>query len=208
MFESISTLIGQYGVVLVFFNVLLVHLGLPIPAAPGLILAGGLAAAGKLDPVLVVAAAVFASTLADYSWYLTGRRLGYPVLGMFSRLFPSPKLCVQQAEAHYARWGIGLLLCAKFMPGVALIAPPLAGVLHKPRHLFLLYAGMGGLLWAGTYVAHGYVFDVQADIVVKVLENAGVYTAAAMLAVFATSLFVRMHRRRRLLKLVEATKRK
>lgn len=202
---SISSLLNEYGTLLVFVNVLLVQLGLPIPAVPGLILAGGLAAAGELDPFFVVAAAVMASALADYSWYLTGRRLGYSVLVLLCRLSLSPDLCVRQAEMKYERWGPSLLLCAKFIPGAATIAPPLAGVLHMPRQVFLLYASMGALLWAGTFVALGYALDVQANIVIAALENYGAYVALAV-AVLASCILIRLAQRRRRLKMVEATR--
>ncbi len=201
---GMSGLLSEYGTLLVFVNVLLVQLGLPIPAVPGLIIAGGLIAAGKLDPVLVMAAAVAASTLADYSWYLTGRRLGYPVLVMLCRLCLSPDLCVRQAETHYRRCGVSLLLFAKFMPGAAMFAPPLAGVLRMPRHLFLLYAGMGGSLWAGSYLALGYALDVQAHLVMTALERYGAYPALVAAAALATCVLVRLVQRRRSVTMFEA----
>ncbi|QBE61901.1 VTT domain-containing protein [Pseudoduganella lutea] len=202
--ESMSSLFNQYGTLLVFVNVLLVHLGLPIPAVPGLIIAGGLVAAGQLDPVLVLAAAVMASTLADYGWYLAGRRLGYTVLRVLCRFSLSPDLCVRQAEIKYERWGGGLLLFAKFVPGAALLAPPLAGILHMPCHRFLVYAGMGGLLWAGTFIAIGYALDVQAGTVIAVLERVGIYTALATATMLASYVLVRLLHRQRRLRVVEA----
>lgn len=56
------------AVAVVFVNVLLQQVGLPVPAVPTLLLAGSLAALpGQLGKVL--AAAVLASVLADLLWY-------------------------------------------------------------------------------------------------------------------------------------------
>jgi membrane protein DedA with SNARE-associated domain len=43
----IAELIEQYGIVIVFINVLLEQLGLPIPAYPTLVLAGALVSPAK-----------------------------------------------------------------------------------------------------------------------------------------------------------------
>ncbi len=130
--ESVSTLLNEYGALVLFLNVFLVQLGLPIPAVPGLVLAGALAAAGKLDTLSVVVAAVVASTIADFGWYLTGRRLGPAALLALARFSLSPNRFVRQAENKFERWGPGLLLFAKFIPGSAMVTPSLAGMARMP----------------------------------------------------------------------------
>lgn len=196
--ESISSLLSQYGTLILFVNVLLVQLGLPIPAVPVLVVAGGLAAAGQLNPVLIIAAAVTASMLADYCWYLAGRRVGNNIVLSLCRLSMSLACCARYVEASYARWGGSLLLFGKFIPGVAMIAPPLAGVLRMPRHVFLLYAGMGALLWVGTFVAFGYALNLKAGIIFALLESFGHYPAVALAAVLATYILYRRVQRKRL----------
>lgn len=200
MAESMSSLMNEYGTLLLFTNVLLVQLGLPIPAVPLLIVAGGLAAAGQLDPVLVILTAVIASTLADYCWYLAGRRMGHNILLFLCRLTPSPGLWARQAEASYNRWGGRLLLLAKFIPGVAMIVPPIAGVVHMPCHVFLMYAGAGGLLWVATFVSLGYALESQTHIVFALLADFGHYTTVALAAVLATYLLYRLVQRKRRLR--------
>lgn len=197
--DSLSSLLNEYGILLLFVNVLLVQLGLPIPAVPFLVVAGGLAAAGQLNPGLIIAAAVTASMLADYGWYLAGRRMGCKLLVILCRLSLSPDLCARQVQASYDRWGASLLLFGKFIPGVATIAPPLAGVLRMPCHVFLLYACIGGLLWAGTFVALGYALDSQAHIVFVLLDRFGHYVTLAAVAVLSSYILYRLLQRRRLL---------
>src|SRR5574343_1666462 len=67
---QITQTLRQDAVTVVFFNVLLQQLGLPVPAVPTLLLAGSLAATpGNLGKVL--AAAVLASLVGDRVWYLS-----------------------------------------------------------------------------------------------------------------------------------------
>ena len=71
---------APFGLTLVFLNVLLEQLGLPVPAIPTLVVAGALAANGKLPGFAVGAVAVAASLIGDSSWYLAGRAYGVRVM--------------------------------------------------------------------------------------------------------------------------------
>jgi len=53
-------LITQYGLALVFANVLIQQIGLPIPAVPTLIVAGALAADGKFSALAIFGVAFIA----------------------------------------------------------------------------------------------------------------------------------------------------
>lgn len=63
--ESMVSLLAQYGLLLVFANVLLTQAGLPMPALPTLIVAGALVRDGQLSLALVLLAAVAGSLLGD-----------------------------------------------------------------------------------------------------------------------------------------------
>ena len=128
--DSIATQLAHYGVPLVGLNVLLQQLGLPIPAVPTMMLAGALAVAGRIDFVSAFAISVVASLFADLLWFWAGRRYGYPVLRFLCRISLSPDTCVRQSESLITRWGGTSLIAAKFVPGVSVVAPPMAGALH------------------------------------------------------------------------------
>lgn len=153
------------AVAVVFVNVLLQQVGLPVPAVPTLLLAGSLAALpGQLGKVL--AAAVLASVLADLLWYALGRRFGYRVLAGLCRLSINPASCVSQTEARFIRWGLSSLVVAKFVPGFSTVAPPIAGALRMSLGGFMAAAAAGAALWAGLALGAGWVLrdTVQAAI--------------------------------------------
>ena len=64
---------APFGLSLIFLNVLLEQLGLPLPAVPTLVVAGALAANGQLPALAVGALAVAACFIGDGTWYLAGR---------------------------------------------------------------------------------------------------------------------------------------
>ena len=163
----------QYGVSLIFINVLLEQLGAPVPAVPALIVAGALSGDGKMSSTHVLMAALFASLIADYMWFLLGRRFGYRILRTLCRISLSPDSCVRDTEARFERWGLKSLLIAKFIPGFSTVAPPLAGAAGRSTLTFVIYDGIGALIWAGSAVAAGRAFHHAIDRVLGALENLG-----------------------------------
>lgn len=154
----------------VFVNVLLQQLGVPVPVVPTLLLAGSLAAGpGALGTALAVAVA--ASVLADGLWYGAGRAFGYRVLAVLCKLSINPASCVSQTEARFTRWGVWSLLGAKFIPGFSTVAPPIAGALHMSLPRFLLAAAAGAALWAGTALGAGWMLREAAPAAIAVLER-------------------------------------
>lgn len=142
----------------VFLNVLLQQLGLPVPAVPTLLLAGSLAvSSSSLGRIL--AAAVFASVVADWFWYWSGKLFGYRVLAGLCKLSISPSSCVSQTEARFIRWGVSSLVVAKFIPGFSTVAPPIAGALRMSQPGFLLASSVGAGLWAGLAIAAGWLLQ-------------------------------------------------
>ncbi len=171
--QALIALIEQYGLALVFANVLLLQLGAPLPAYPTLIAVGALAASGVYPPALVVAVAVVASLIADLVWYFVGQRVGRRALSLMCRLSLSPDSCVRQSESIYERFGPPSLMVAKFIPGYAAIATSMAGIVRTRRVAFVLFDAIGAALWAGVGVALGWIFrDAVAD-VLAILEQAG-----------------------------------
>ncbi len=176
---QITETLRQDAVTVVFFNVLLQQLGLPVPAVPTLLLAGSLATtSGSLGQVL--AAAVVASVLADWLWYWSGKMFGYRVLAGLCKLSINPSSCVSQTEARFIRWGVSSLVVAKFIPGFSTVAPPIAGALRMSQAGFLLAAGVGAALWAGAAIGAGWLLQDAVQSAIATLDR---HAARALLVV-------------------------
>ena len=93
------------------------RLGLPIPGPLFLLAAGALAAAGKLGFLAVIGLTITACVSADWIWYEAGRRGGDKVLHFMHRFTRDPDFHDRRAKRVFARYGLPLLLVAKFVPG-------------------------------------------------------------------------------------------
>jgi membrane protein DedA with SNARE-associated domain len=181
--ETIEFLI-RHGYTVVFAWVFFEQIGLPLPAIPVLLAAGALAGAGKLSLAVVVGLSVVAAILSDAIWYEIGRRRGGKVLNLLCRISLEPDSCVRRTEATFSKHGAKSLLVAKFIPGFNTAAPPLAGVFHMRFTRFLLFDGLGAMVWAGAFIGLGYLFSNQLESVAARAAELG----GGLLAVSAAGL--------------------
>jgi len=206
--EQIASLLSEHGLALVFANVMLTQLGAPVPAVPMLVVAGAYAAQGNFSPGAALVIAVAASLLGDLPWYAAGRRYGYRILSFLCRVAVEPSTCVQRTESKLSRWGAPSLMVAKFVPGFATVAPPLAGATRLPLAAFLFYSAIGAALWAGAAIAAGVLFRAQVEQVVDWIEVAGLRAGLAVVAVLAAYVFIKWTQRvlfMRLLRMARVT---
>jgi hypothetical protein len=110
------------------------------------------------------------------------------VLQLLCRVSISPDACVRQTESRFERWGAPSLVVAKFIPGFATVAPPLAGAMRLPLSPFVIYSAISAALWAGVASGAGMIFYRQIDWVLLQLAQMGGY--AVMVLGLALALFV------------------
>jgi membrane protein DedA with SNARE-associated domain len=201
--EEIVAHLIEYGLLVVFANVFLEQLGMPIPALPTLVVAGALTARDNMDLAALLAVALTASILADTIWFLVGRWQGHRVLRTVCRLSLSPDSCVRGTEDLFERAGMPSLLYAKFIPGYSTIAPPLAGAMGKTAGSFVFWDGLGSLLWIGSGVTVGILFHRVIDQAVAYLETLGTWAAGVLVVALLLVILLKWWQRRRIRKLLD-----
>ena len=190
-------LITHYGVALVFANVLLQQIGLPIPVYPTLIVAGALAAEGIFSASEIFAAALIACAISDATWYVAGRLYGRRVMKLLCQISLSPDSCVQQSEDRFHRWGAFTLVLAKFVPGLSIIMSSLAGTTQLALRSFALLDGLGATIWIGVAVSSGMLFHRQIGRLIAHLQELGAIAIGVIAMLFAGYIASKWWRRRR-----------
>jgi membrane protein DedA with SNARE-associated domain/rhodanese-related sulfurtransferase len=193
----LTGLLEHYALLIVFLAVLVDQLGIPLPALPVLVAAGTLAAAGKASAPGLFVAAVIACLLADSVWFVIGKTYGMRVLKTLCRISLEPDSCVSETQHRFERWGANSLLIAKFIPGLAVIAPPLAGALRVAWPRFLVLSALGGMLWVGAGLGLGVAFKTQLEQLSGYVERFAGPAAALLAVVFAAYIAFKWRERRR-----------
>jgi len=206
--SEILRLISEHGLTIVFVNVLVEQLGLPLPAIPTLVVAGGLAGDGKLPVAAIFGLAFLACAIGDGLWFLAGRIWGRRVMRLLCRISLSPDSCVRQTEVHFERWGGWSLVLAKFIPGLSTIAPPLAGATRVGWARFLFWNSIGVALWVGIAVGAGWIFRGQIAQLLGLVERFGAAAleiAGALLALYIAFKWWERQRFYRMLRMARVT---
>ena len=151
--------------------------GLPVPSMLLLVAAGTLAREGQLHLSLVLLSAVAGSMAADGVWFWLGRRWGSRVIRAVCSLTRDPQRSRERAHRIFARWGLRLLLIAKFIPVLDGLSPPLAGAEGASVKGFVTYDAGGSLLWSSTYVLLVFVFAHQLDGIIHTVQRFGALLA-------------------------------
>jgi membrane protein DedA with SNARE-associated domain/rhodanese-related sulfurtransferase len=190
-------LIAQYGLALVFVNVLLERAGLPLPATPTLLICGALAATGQVSGLWIFVLAIIACVIGDTLWYLAGRFYGRRVMTFLCRVSLSPDTCVRSTENKFERWGRLTLVLAKFVPGLSTVVRPLAGAMKLSVGSFELLNGLGSVLWAGAAIGTGMLFQTQIGMLLLRLRELGTEAGELTLVIVLVYVAYKWWERRR-----------
>ncbi|WP_250534862.1 DedA family protein/thiosulfate sulfurtransferase GlpE [Caballeronia sp. AZ10_KS36] len=203
-------LVDRFGPAIVFINVMGSALGLPVPAMPTMIIVGASTAlmavnGGAFWPPLagVLAVAVLGGVLGDLVWFQGGRKYGDRTLKTICKLSLSRDTCVKKTERFFGRWGVRILLVAKFIPGLSLVSVPLAGAMGVRLRSFILHDGAGVALWSAVGLTVGVMFAAELEMLFAMISRLGrqaVIVVAVLLAVYVT---YRWWRRRALMATLE-----
>jgi membrane protein DedA with SNARE-associated domain/rhodanese-related sulfurtransferase len=190
--ESLLSQVPRHGYSILFLLVFLESVGIPIPAAPALLIAGAAAARGSLQPALAGAYAFSALMLGDTLMFVLGRYTGWWLLGLLCRLSLNPESCILSSADSFYRRGRMVLLFAKFVPGINTMAPPLAGSMNMPYGQFLRLDATGATLYVSAYISLGFVFSGALGPIVRGYRAFGSLVVWVVLAAVAAYLGVQV----------------
>ena len=148
--DSILQFDVTHAYLVVFAAVLLDVIALPLLALPILVMAGGLAATGKVSLATIAAAA------GDSLLYSLGRYRSPQLMGFLERTGGKRQEYLVRSIRFIQIYGAGFLVISKFVPGIASLACPAAGIVNMSVSRFLLMNGLSRVFWASSVTWLGY----------------------------------------------------
>ena len=153
-----SYIVKTFGYVGIF-TIIFLESGIPIgfflPGDSLLFAAGLLCSQHYLNIFVVMLLAIVAAILGNNAGYLTGKKTDDAWLqksnsGVFS------KKRINEAHDFFDQRGGQALVLARFIPAVRTFVPIVAGIGKMDYRHFLVFNGLGALLWGITLPALGY----------------------------------------------------
>jgi membrane protein DedA with SNARE-associated domain len=177
----------QFGYLAIFVGVMLDNAGFPIPGEIVTLLTGNMVAEGHFAYLPAVFFASLGAVLGDSLWYFAGRTGSRRFMAVYCRVSFGSTACIARTERNLSRFGARSLIYARFVPGFRTFAAPMAGMAGVTYRLFLLYDGIGALLWAALWIGLGTYFAQNVATFIDRLENSRLivlYLAGSLLLLF------------------------
>jgi membrane protein DedA with SNARE-associated domain/rhodanese-related sulfurtransferase len=197
--ESLISGLALHGYSLLCAAVFLQAIGLPVPAALALLIAGGASARGSLQGSYALGGALLAMLAGDTLMFVMGRYTGWWLLGVLCRVSLNPESCILRSADSFYRRGRALLVVAKFIPGINTMAPPLAGCMNMSLMQFLALDLAGAALYTGAYFWVGFLFSGALEAITHGYQTFGrvvgwvVIVLVAGYVAFQIWLWIRAH---------------
>lgn len=161
MHFDIQATIHHYGYYGVFFILLLEMIGIPFPAETTLTISGfeWTQHVFKLVPLLFSAAIgnILGSTIA----YIIGRFLGRPVIVRFGKYIGITGERLDKANEMFVKYQSPLVLFGKFIAGIRVLTPYLAGINKMSFTVFSIYNAISAVVWAAAFIIIGKYIEVE-----------------------------------------------
>jgi membrane protein DedA with SNARE-associated domain len=152
---NVHHFLQTYGYVGIIGALFLEYLGIPFPAETILTVSGFAWASGTFSFVPLYASTVIGTFAGSLAAYGIGLYLGRPFLLRFGKYVGITHDKLDRAEAKFRKYTIPVLLFSRFLAGVRVLVPYLAGINRTTWRSFSLYSLIGSLVWALLFLFIG-----------------------------------------------------
>ena len=160
MLGTLSLLVGEYGLWVVFFGVML-------EGTTMIIVTGILCYLGMLSFLTAVIVAILGAIIGDQFWYFVGKNYTARILDYF----PSLKPKIEKLEPSVQNRGALLAFSGRFIYSGAILFPMTLGVYRYLHKQFTIFDTMGVTLWSFTGISIGYILGTSAELVFGKIEK-------------------------------------
>jgi membrane protein DedA with SNARE-associated domain len=134
--------------------------------------------------------AAIGSTLGASITYWIARLGGRPIVDKLARWMRVDLANIVRAENQFHRWGAGLVLVGRVMPGIRTLINIPAGLARMPFLTFLVATFIGAYIWCTLLIGAGYVLGHEWTLISQYLKQYFPYLLAGGLAVIAAYVLI------------------
>jgi membrane protein DedA with SNARE-associated domain len=182
-----SALAATYGAWLVGLLIAIESIGIPVPGETSLI--GSAIYAGttqRLSIGAILAAAILGAVIGSIVGYWIGRRFGYRLLVRYGHYIHLTESRLKIGQYLFLRYGISVVVLARFVPVLRSIAGLLAGANHMPVGQFAAATTIGAAAWVLCIGLTSYYFGeelVRLSILAIIVVSIGALLLVAAIGV-------------------------
>jgi membrane protein DedA with SNARE-associated domain len=137
--------------------------------------------------------AAIGSTFGASITYWATRLGGRPLVDKLARWVRIDLAHIDRAESQFHRWGAGLVLVGRVMPGIRTLINIPAGLARMPFLTFFIATFIGAYVWCTLLIGAGYVLGHEWTLISQYLKQYFPYLLAGGLAVIAAYVLITRH---------------
>ncbi|MBN2503485.1 MAG: DedA family protein [Anaerolineales bacterium] len=111
------------------------------------------------------------SVLGASITYWVARFGGRPVIDKFAQWIRINPTHITNAEKQFQRWGTGLVLVGRMMPGIRTLISIPAGLANMPFISFFISTFIGAYIWCTLLIGAGYLLGVEWPLISAYLKQ-------------------------------------
>ena len=152
-----------------------------------------LAAHNAPFPMVFIGAlyAAFGSAAGASATYWLARLGGRPMIDRAAHWFRIHPRHITRAEMLFQRWGPGLVLFGRVLPGVRTLVTIPAGLVRMPFLRFAVFTFTGAYVWCALLIGSGYVFGHEWLVVKDLVRQSAPWLFVAFMMLGGLGLIAR-----------------
>jgi membrane protein DedA with SNARE-associated domain len=103
--------------------------------------------------------------------YWIARRGGRPLVERFAKLFHIHLEYIEKIEGQCQKWGAGIVLVGRVIPGVRTLISIPAGLIRMPFPKFFLATFAGAYIWCTLLIGAGYVLGHEWHLISEYIKT-------------------------------------
>ena len=197
LLNYLLTLVLNYGYPIIIALVALTYLGLPLPLNTIIVAAGAFTTSDNLDIVLLIPIVFLSAFIGDSVHFYLARKYGL----IITKKLPI-KLNHQFSNVihkYLDSWGSGLIFITRWLlTSFGIPLNIIAGLNSFPVKKFLIWAGLGELVWAIIYTLIGQQLGVNWVLILDLINNTPLLLTFVVIGLILISVGLKMwHSRNR-----------
>lgn len=127
-----------------------------------------------ISPTFIPIAGVYAglgSAIGASITYWVARVGGRPVIDRFAKFLRIETILISKAEDQMHRWGAGIVLIGRVIPGIRMLVSIPAGLAKMPFLKFFIATFIGAWVWCTLLIGAGYLLGYEWRLISEYIKT-------------------------------------
>jgi membrane protein DedA with SNARE-associated domain len=127
-----------------------------------------------VSPAFIPVAGVYAglgSAIGASITYWVARIGGRPMINRFTNFFRIETVLISKAEEQMHRWGSGVVLVGRVIPGIRMLISIPAGLAKMPFPKFFIATFIGAYVWCTLLIGAGYLLGYEWRLISEYIKT-------------------------------------